>query len=223
MPDRIEDITGRIRFDERGLVPAIVQDAATGQVRMLGYVNADALRRTLETGWVHFWSRSRQRLWMKGETSGHRLELVELRADCDDDTLLLLVRPHGPTCHLGQESCFDGEVLASGPAQIPATVRVIDEVAEVIAARRRDPQPDSYTSYLLREGIDKIGKKIGEEAAEVIIAAKNGDAAAIANEAADLLYHLLVLLEACDVDRSEVWSVLAERRGARRHESSSSR
>lgn len=213
MASQFDDLVARIRFDEQGLAPAIVQDAATGQVRMLGYVNAEAIRRTLETGLVHFWSRSRGRLWMKGETSGHTLELVELRPDCDGDTLLLCVRPHGPTCHLGRESCFDTEPLARGPAPQPVTVHVIEQVADVIAERRREPRAGSYTSYLLREGIDKIGKKIAEESAEVIIAAKNADPNALANEAADLLYHLLVLLEAAGVDRGQVWAVLRERRG----------
>lgn len=213
MASQFDDLVARIRFDEQGLAPAIVQDAATGQVRMLGYVNAEAIRRTLETGLVHFWSRSRGRLWMKGETSGHTLELVELRPDCDGDTLLLCVRPHGPTCHLGRESCFDTEPLARGPAPQPVTVHVLEQVADVIAERRREPRAGSYTSYLLREGIDKIGKKIAEESAEVIIAAKNADPNALANEAADLLYHLLVLLEAAGVDRGQVWAVLRERRG----------
>lgn len=213
MTSKDEEAVATIRFDERGLAPAIVQDAATGQVRMLGYVNAEAIRKTLETGWVHFWSRSRQRLWMKGETSGHTLELVELRPDCDGDTLLLLVRPHGPTCHLGQESCFDTPPLARGTAPQPPTVQVIEDVACVIAQRRREPRADSYTSYLFREGIDKIAKKIGEESAEVIVAAKNADTNALANEAADLLYHLLVLLEAAGVEREQVWAVLRERRG----------
>ncbi|GBD17088.1 Phosphoribosyl-AMP cyclohydrolase [bacterium HR26] len=213
MTSTVDEVLAQIRFDERGLAPAIVQDAATGQVRMLGYINAEAIRRTLETGLIHFWSRSRGRLWMKGETSGHTLELVELRTDCDGDTVLFRVRPHGPTCHLGWESCFDTEPLARGPAPQPVTVQVIEEVARVIAARRREPRAGSYTSYLFQEGIDKIGKKIGEESAEVIIAAKNADPNALANEAADLLYHLLVLLEAAGVDRGQVWAVLRERRG----------
>ncbi|WP_284056947.1 bifunctional phosphoribosyl-AMP cyclohydrolase/phosphoribosyl-ATP diphosphatase HisIE [Thermalbibacter longus] len=213
MASSIDDVLAQIRFDERGLVPAIVQDAATGQVRMLGYANAEAIERTLATGLVHFWSRSRERLWMKGETSGHILELVELRPDCDGDALLIRVRPRGPTCHLGRESCFDSEPLARGSVPQPATVQVIEDVASVIAARRREPRAGSYTSYLFQEGIDKIAKKIGEESAEVIIAAKNADASALANEAADLLYHLVVLLEAAGVDRTQVWSVLRERRG----------
>ena len=208
----LEYLVERVRFDSQGLVPAIVQDAATGQVRMLGYVNAAALRKTLETGRVHFWSRSRQRLWMKGETSGAILELVELRHDCDADALLFLVRPHGPTCHLGRESCFDTPALAQGPASQPSTERVIEELGRVIAQRRSNPHPGSYTTSLFAGGIDTIAKKIGEEATEVILAAKNADPEALANEAADLLYHLLVLLEATGVERERVWSVLRERR-----------
>lgn len=202
-----------VRFDERGLVPAIVQDAATGRVRMLGYMNREALERTLTTRRLHFWSRSRGTLWMKGETSGNVHDVVEVRADCDGDTLLVRVRPHGPTCHLGTDTCFDRPALLATDEPVAATSAVVDDVARVIRGRRRSPVEGSYTSYLFGEGIDKIGKKIGEEAAEVIIAAKNGDAGALANEASDLIYHLLVLLEACEVPAEKVWQVLSTRRG----------
>jgi phosphoribosyl-ATP pyrophosphohydrolase/phosphoribosyl-AMP cyclohydrolase len=202
----------RISFDANGLVPAIVQDAASGRVRMLGYMNREALTLTLQSGRLHFWSRSRQKLWMKGETSGNVHDVLEVRTDCDGDTLLVQVRSDGPTCHLGTESCFDGEAIA-GLMPLPETSRVVDEVADVVASRRTKPVDGSYTNYLLDQGIDKIGKKIGEEAAEVIIAAKNGEAAALANEASDLIYHLLVMLEATGVPREEVWKVLSTRRG----------
>jgi phosphoribosyl-ATP pyrophosphohydrolase/phosphoribosyl-AMP cyclohydrolase len=202
----------RLKFDSNGLIPAIVQDAASGRVRMLGYMNREALDLTVRSGRLHFWSRSRQKLWMKGETSGNVHEVYEVRADCDGDTLLVQVRSDGPTCHLGTETCFDGLPVAELTAP-PETSRVVDEVAEVVASRHSEPVDGSYTNYLLKQGIDKIGKKIGEEAAEVIIAAKNGEANALANEASDLIYHLLVMLEATGVAREEVWKVLSTRRG----------
>ncbi len=202
----------RVKFDDHGLVPAIVQDAATGDVRMLGYMNREALGLTLQTGTLHFWSRSRQKLWMKGETSGNVHHVFEVRSDCDGDTLLVQVRADGPTCHLGTETCFAAEALATID-ELPSSSRVVDEVAGVVAERQRNPVTGSYTNYLLMEGVDKIGKKIGEEAAEVIIAAKNADPTTIAAESSDLIYHLLVMLEATGVSVDEVWKVLATRRG----------
>ncbi|MDI3339868.1 MAG: bifunctional phosphoribosyl-AMP cyclohydrolase/phosphoribosyl-ATP diphosphatase HisIE [Sphaerobacter sp.] len=202
-----------VRFDERGLVPALVQDARSERVRMLGYMNREALERTIATRRLHFWSRSRARLWMKGETSGNVHEVVEIRPDCDGDALLVRVIPAGPTCHQGSASCFDQPPILAAEAAAPATSRVVDEVAGVIAARRAYPVEGSYTTYLLTAGVDKIGKKIGEEAAEVIIAAKNADPENLANEAADLIYHLLVLLEASGVPPTRVWEVLRTRRG----------
>ena len=202
----------RLKFDANGLIPAIVQDGVSGRVRMLGYMNHDALRLTIETQRLHFWSRSRQQLWMKGETSGNVHDVLDVHTDCDGDTLLVRVHAGGPTCHLGTESCFDGEPIAM-LAEAPISSRVVDEVADVVAARRVNPVNGSYTNYLLEQGIDKIGKKIGEEAAEVIIAAKNADATSLAEESSDLIYHLLVLLESAGVPREDVWNVLATRRG----------
>jgi phosphoribosyl-ATP pyrophosphohydrolase/phosphoribosyl-AMP cyclohydrolase len=206
------DIQSQITWDAHGLVPGIVQDARTGAVRMLGYLSVESLRRTLDTGLVHFYSRSRRRIWQKGETSGNVLRLVDARVDCDGDALLLRVIPQGPTCHTGAESCFFAPPLARG-SDTPAGVEVVAEVAATIAARRERMPAGSYTTYLFEQGIDKIGKKIGEEAAEVIIAAKNGDHEPLANEAADLIYHLLVLLRACDVPPEAVWQVLDRRHG----------
>jgi len=207
-----DELLSRVSFDELGLVPAIVQDAVTGAVRMLGYMNRDALYLTLKTGNVHFWSRSRDKLWMKGETSGNVLHARDVRMDCDGDTLLVSVQADGPTCHLGTETCFDDGLLATLQAT-PSSSRVVDDVAAVVADRHRNPVEGSYTTYLLSQGVDKIGKKIGEEAAEVIIAAKNEDVATIAAESSDLIYHLLVMLEATGVDVEKVWDVLATRRG----------
>jgi phosphoribosyl-ATP pyrophosphohydrolase/phosphoribosyl-AMP cyclohydrolase len=202
-----------IRFDDRGLVPAIVQDASSGQVRMLGYMNREALIRTLTTRQLHFWSRSRQELWLKGETSGNIHEVAEVRTDCDHDTVLVRVYPKGPTCHLGSDTCFDNAQLLEAQKSTRPDSGVVDQVARVVADRHTSPVDGSYTSYLFEQGVDKIGKKIGEEAAEVIIAAKNGDPEGLANEASDLIYHLLVLLEASNVPAEDVWRVLQERRG----------
>jgi phosphoribosyl-ATP pyrophosphohydrolase/phosphoribosyl-AMP cyclohydrolase len=201
-----------IAWSADGLVPGIVQDARTGEVRMLGYLSRESLRLTVATGLVHFFSRSRQRIWQKGESSGHVLRLVEARVDCDGDTVLLKVVPVGPTCHTGEETCFFAHPIATGNARATGP-EVLARLATIIADRH-DQRPDgSYTTYLFREGIDKIGKKIGEEAAEVIIAAKNGDPEPLAGEAADLLYHLLVLLRAVDVPLESVWEVLDARHG----------
>lgn len=207
-----DNLVRRLKFNDDGLIPAIVQDAGSGDVRMLGYMNQEALVKTVQTGFLHFWSRSRQQLWMKGETSGHVHHVREIRHDCDGDTLLVKVLADGPTCHLGNETCFDGDALAL-VGEVPVSSKIVDQIAAVIADRSQNPVDGSYTSYLLREGVDKIGKKIGEEAAEVIIAAKNADSATIAAEASDLIYHLLVLLQASGVPPHEVWDVLSTRRG----------
>jgi phosphoribosyl-AMP cyclohydrolase / phosphoribosyl-ATP pyrophosphohydrolase len=202
----------RIAWNDDGLVPGIVQDARTGEVRMLGFLNEESFRLTVESGEVHFFSRSRNQLWKKGETSGNVLRLVDVRVDCDGDALLLRVIPEGPTCHTGAETCFYAEPLATG-AYEPASALIVDQISATIASRHEDMPEDSYTTYLFQEGIDKIGKKIGEEAAEVIIAAKNGEPEPLAGEAADLLYHLLVMLHAADVPLDSVWETLRQRHG----------
>ena len=199
-----------VNWDKNGLVPAIVQDTATGEVRMLGYVSRESLQLTIDTGFMHFYSRSRQTIWKKGETSGNVLTVTEIRIDCDADTLLVRAVPHGPTCHTGEDTCFYQPPLfdTGGSAAGPA---ILQRVAAIVADRQREMPEGSYTTYLFEQGIDKIGKKIGEESAEVIIAAKNGEPGPLAGEAADLLYHLLVLLREVDVDISDVWRVLEER------------
>jgi phosphoribosyl-AMP cyclohydrolase / phosphoribosyl-ATP pyrophosphohydrolase len=199
-----------VNWDENGLVPAIVQDNVTGEVRMLGYVSQESLQLTIDSGFMHFYSRSRQKIWKKGETSGNVLGVTEIRLDCDGDTLLVQAVPHGPTCHTGEETCFyqpplfDTEVRMAGPV-------ILERIAAIIADRQQHMPEGSYTTYLFEQGVDKIGKKIGEESAEVIIAAKNGDPGPLAGEAADLLYHLLVLLRVVDVDLGDVWNVLEKR------------
>ncbi len=204
----IEDAA--LAWDADGLVPGIVQDARTGEVRMLGYLDAEALRLTVATGLVHFFSRSRQRIWKKGETSGNVLRLVDVRADCDGDTLLLRVVPEGPTCHTGAETCFFAPPLASAGAVADGPA-IVGRIAAVVDQRHAARPAGSYTTYLFEQGVDKIGKKIGEEAAEVIIASKNDDPDALAGEAADLIYHLLVMLRARELPLEAVWSVLATR------------
>lgn len=208
------EIHEQVTWDDDGLVPGIVQHATTGEVRMLGYLNREALNQTVATGYVHFFSRSRQTLWKKGETSGNVLEMVDITPDCDGDTLLIRAIPHGPTCHTGEETCFYQEPIAAAKSVRPKRAEdTLRDLADVIASRRRDLPEGSYTTYLFSEGVDKIGKKIGEEAAEVIIAAKNGEARPLAMESADLLYHLLVMLEACEVPLDAVLTELRARRG----------
>lgn len=185
---------------QNGLLPAIVQDADTGQVLMLGYMNADALEETLRSRKVTFFSRSRNRLWTKGESSGHYLALDSIDADCDNDSLLVQARPQGPTCHLQRISCF-----AEAPRHFLA------ELEQRIAARRSaDPQA-SYSRRLMDKGLPKVAQKVGEEAVETVIAALAEDKPALLNESADLLYHLLVLLQCKDVALTEVIAVLKQR------------
>ena len=174
------------KFDEQGLIPAIVQHARSGEVLMLGYMNQTALELTQSSGLVTFWSRSRQELWQKGATSGNTLRLVEIRLDCDADTLLVLAEPAGPTCHTGERSCFH-RTLADEPAAgtLPASA-ILAQLADVIQRRKQEQTPGSYTVKLLNGGPERIGKKVGEEATEVVIGAMKGDADELAYEAADL-------------------------------------
>jgi phosphoribosyl-ATP pyrophosphohydrolase/phosphoribosyl-AMP cyclohydrolase len=197
-----------VRFDERGLVPAVVQDARTREVLTLAYMNEESLRRTLAEGETWFWSRSRSELWHKGATSGNTQRVVEVRLDCDSDALVVLVEPRGPACHTGATSCFVSE--AGG---VEANVgAVLEEVYRVVSERRREMPEGSYTTYLFEKGLNKILKKVGEESAETIIAAKDGDNEALKAETADLLYHLVVLLVERGVTLEEVGQVLAHRR-----------
>ena len=199
----------QIRYNEQGLVPAIVQDYLDGTVLMLAWMNAESLQKTLETGETWFWSRSRSELWHKGATSGHLQQIKSMRYDCDSDALLIGVEQMGDiACHTGERSCFhqvDGTVTAP-PSD------TLSQVFEVICDRRDNPNPDSYTCKLLAGGDNKILKKIGEEAAEVVMACKDDDAEAIAGEAADLFYHTLVALAHHKVDLRSVYRKLQERR-----------
>lgn len=188
-----------------GLVPAILQDAETKQVLMLGYMNREALEKTIEDKKAWFYSRSKERLWMKGEESKHTQEVVDIKLDCDNDTILLLVNPHGPTCHLGTQSCFGDEYFN------------LNILEETIKDKMQHPKDGSYTKYLMDEGLDKILKKNGEEMTEVIIAAKNNDKEELIAETSDLLYHLLVLLQTQGVDLTDVEAELKERHGEKQN------
>lgn len=199
------------RFDENGLIVAIVQHARSGEVLMLGYMNETSLRQTLESGLVTFWSRSRGEIWQKGATSGNVLHLVEMRQDCDGDALLVLAEPAGPTCHTGQPSCFHRQLDEQLAAPRLPRMTILSRLADVIHQRHQDQTQGSYTADLLRKGVDRIGKKIGEEAAEVIIAAKNNSEPELIYEMADLFYHALVLLEHQQVSPDAVWEELERR------------
>ena len=184
-----------------GLVPAVIQDSTTMQVLMVGYMNEEAYTKTVSEGRVTFFSRSRQRLWTKGETSGNFLTVIEVLADCDQDALLIRVVPAGPVCHLGTYSCF-GEREPQG---------FLYTLEKIISDRISENASDSYTNRLYRKGINKIAQKVGEEAVELIIEAKDDDSDLFMNEAADLLYHLLVLLRAKSVNLTDIEEVLAAR------------
>jgi phosphoribosyl-AMP cyclohydrolase / phosphoribosyl-ATP pyrophosphohydrolase len=193
-----------LAFDAAGLIPVVAQDRASGDVLMVAYANAEALAKTAETGLAHFWSRRRKALWKKGETSGHVLRVVEVITDCDRDALLYLVEPTGPACHTGSRSCFgDASATAAG---------MLEELARVVADRATAAPADSYTARLLAKGPDQVLKKIGEEATEVVLAAKGESDDRLAEETADLLYHLLVALHQRGLPLVRVMDVLRERR-----------
>ncbi|MCX2837341.1 bifunctional phosphoribosyl-AMP cyclohydrolase/phosphoribosyl-ATP diphosphatase HisIE [Salinimicrobium sp. MT39] len=190
--------------DKDGLVPAIIQDAQTKNVLMLGYMNEEALEKTKESGKVTFFSRSKQRLWTKGEESGNFLRLVDIKVDCDNDTLLVSVHPQGPTCHKGTDTCW-GEKNTS-------EMTFLDTLEEVISDRRSNPANDkSYVASLFRSGINKIAQKVGEEAVEVVIEAKDDNDDLFLNESADLLFHYLILLQAKGYKLNDVIEVLKSR------------
>jgi phosphoribosyl-ATP pyrophosphohydrolase/phosphoribosyl-AMP cyclohydrolase len=194
-----------LKFDEKGLIPAIVQDASTREVLTLAYMNRESLARTIETRETWFWSRSRNELWHKGETSGNTQQVVDLVADCDGDAVVVLVKPAGPACHTGARSCFDLK-------QIEDLAGVITQLYQLIEDRHRERPEGSYTTYLFDQGIDKILKKVGEESAETIIAAKNEETRPLVSEVSDLIYHLLVLLVARGVSLDQIREELVLRR-----------
>ncbi|MCT4563250.1 MAG: bifunctional phosphoribosyl-AMP cyclohydrolase/phosphoribosyl-ATP diphosphatase HisIE [Maledivibacter sp.] len=201
-----------LKYDNNGLIPSIIQDYITKDVLMLGYMNKESLKLTLETKKTWFFSRSRQKLWNKGETSGNYHDVKEIRYDCDKDTLLVLVNPKGPTCHTGNESCFYSLMYAGDEktGNDDAT-KVLDLLYERILSRKEGDIEGSYTKYLFEKGIDKILKKVGEEASEVIIASKNNDKEEIIYEVSDLVYHILVLLSDRNVSLEEIREELYKR------------
>lgn len=198
--DRIEDIDFS---KENGLVAAIIQDAQTAKVLMLGYMNKEAVEKTLETNKVTFFSRSKQRLWTKGETSSNFLNLVSIAIDCDKDALLVKVNPDGPTCHKGDDTCWEDENVDD--------MQFLNYLTEVIQKRRQSDPSESYTAKLFSKGINKVAQKVGEEAVEVVIEAKDDNDDLFLNESADLLFHYMMLLEAKGFSLSSVIEVLKER------------
>ncbi|GEM85661.1 bifunctional phosphoribosyl-AMP cyclohydrolase/phosphoribosyl-ATP diphosphatase HisIE [Meiothermus granaticius] len=198
----------QVRFDERGLVPVIVQDAASGQVLTLAYANREALEQTLQTRRSTFWSRSRGELWVKGATSGNTQEVLEVRLDCDQDAVLYRVRPNGPACHTGAETCFHHPIT---PEAAPPLGEVLEKVYHTIRSRMAELPEGSYVAKLHQAGLDRVLKKIGEEAGEVILAAKNRDPQELRWEASDLLFHLLFTLAECELSPEDLAKALWER------------
>ncbi len=204
------EILEQVKFDQNGLVPCIAQDCRTREVLMLAYMNRESLRMTVETGYCVYYSRSRQKLWKKGETSGHVQRVISLHYDCDGDTILALVDQTGPACHTGNRTCF---FRPEPPRQEDDDSWILLHDYDVITDRKAHPEPESYTNYLFEKGIDKICKKIGEESAEIIIAAKNENPKEIASEISDFLYHLMVLMADRGVCWDDVFSELIRRQG----------
>ena len=215
------ELAERIKWSEDGLVPAIVQDAQSKEVLMLAYMNKESLKLSVESGVTWFWSRSRNELWNKGATSGHTQRIRSMSYDCDADTLLVRVDQKGPACHTGAYSCFFNEIEVAGNSTAGAEAEayadnrfaILGELESVIAARYAERPEGAYTTYLFEKGLDKILKKVGEEATEVIIAAKNSDNDELRSEASDLLFHLLVLLRERDLPLDDVMNELQSRHG----------
>ncbi len=197
-----------LKYNQDGLIPAIITDVADGAVLMLGYMNAESLGITLEQKKVCFFSRSRQKLWLKGETSGNFLNVVSIKTDCDADTLLIAAKPDGPTCHTGARSCFFEDIFEDENAE---SAFCLDDLMKLIEGRKTNPKEGSYTTYLFEKGIDKILKKVGEECTEVIIAGKGGDRAEAIFEIADLTYHVMVMMTEMGITIDEVRAELASR------------
>lgn len=231
----MKEILKELKFDDKGLIPVVTQDCRTDEVLMVAYMNEEAFLRTIETGKVHYWSRSRQSLWLKGETSGHFQHVKSISIDCDGDTLLIKVEQKGAACHTGHHSCFYRKVDAEGiseeakqaaqnpeiipsakePAEMKHTedlTKVLHEVFDVVLDRKKNPKEGSYTNYLFEKGVDKILKKIGEETAEVIIAAKSPSKDDVKYEIADLFYHILVLMAEKGMSLDDVYNELKGRR-----------
>jgi len=205
-----------LQFNKNGLIPAIAQDWIDGSILMMAWMNKESLTKTLKTGEVHYWSRSRKELWHKGKTSGHFQKLKGIRADCDSDTILLSIEQVGSiACHTGKRSCFFKD-LETNEDELSPPSDACSELFKVIENRKSNPEEGSYTNSLLKEGDNKILKKIGEETAEFIMACKDKNQLSVANEAADIIFHLQVALAHQNVSWSEVLNVLVKRKGAPR-------
>ncbi len=196
-----------LKFDDKGLIPAIVEDAETGKVVMMAYMNAESLKISMEEGMTCFWSRSRKCLWRKGETSGNRQHIVSITSDCDNDTLLVKVKKDGPACHTGADSCFFNPVYESETLSEFS----LDNLYEMLVGRKINKPEGSYTTYLFEKGIDKILKKVGEESTEVIIASKANDKAETIYEVADLCYHIMVMMVEMGISVDDIKKELASR------------
>ena len=196
-----------LKFDEKGLIPAIVVDAVSGKVLTLAYMNRESLQISMEKGLTCFWSRSRQKLWLKGETSGNYQHIVSITADCDRDALTILVEKDGPACHLGTESCFNDLVWESEERHAFS----LEQLMTLIQGRKTEKKEGSYTTYLFEKGLDKILKKVGEESTEVIIAAKGQDRKETIYEIADLTYHVMVLMIEAGITLEDIHQELARR------------
>lgn len=202
-----------LKFDEKGLITAVVQDAQSKEILTVAYMNEESFKKSIETGETWFYSRSRQELWHKGETSGNTQKIVSIKADCDKDSLIVEVLPAGPACHNGTTSCFTETIVQNDRV---GSVDIIPRLAEIIRQREIDMPEGAYTTYLFEKGIDKICKKVGEEATEVVIGAKNRDADEVKWETADLIYHLLVLLQEQKINVYDVLEVLKTRHEEKR-------
>lgn len=200
-----------IKFDDKGLIPAVVQDSTSKEVLTVAYMNEQSLQKTIETKETWFYSRSRQELWHKGATSGNTQKVVDIRFDCDQDALVVLVEPQGPACHKGSYSCFSDSLLGSTVVSNDNRFEIINLLEATIAKRQAERPEGSYTTYLFEKGIDKMLKKVGEEASEVIIAAKNRDKEELKWEVSDLLFHLLVVMREQNLSLDDVLLTLKER------------
>ncbi len=212
----MNEILNTLKYDANGLIPAVIQNIETNEVLMVAYMNADTIKATLDTGRATFWSRSRQEVWVKGETSGNYMYVKEIRVDCDCDCLILLVNPAGPACHTGNRSCFfrkleDGKLVED--INEPSRPDIFAREQAVVLDRKLHPEEGSYTNYLFDKGEDKILKKVGEEAAEVVIAGKNRSKEEISYEVADLIYHMTVML----VDNGMTWDDIYKEMERRRN------
>jgi len=199
----------KLKYDQNGLIPAIIVDFESGDVLMLAYMNEESLKISIEEGKTCFWSRSRNELWRKGESSGNVQHIMNIKTDCDNDALVIEVKKSGPACHTGKESCFFNDVYTSGDD--PAKPFTLNTLHDIIKDRKENKKPGSYTTYLFEKGLDKILKKLGEESTEIIIASKSNDKGETIYEIADFVYHALVLMTEMDITPEEIKKELASR------------